>query len=172
MTLIVEDGTGLTTAESYVSVAAADSYCTSHGLTGWAAKSTTEKEVALRVGTSYIDQRYRYQGTRSFPGQQALAWPRGNVWHLYDGFYVEGIPADVKNAQIEAAYRSLTSTLLPDTPGNTEGFLTMISEEVGGQIRETKQYASGISPQMPRFRVVDDLVRPYLGSNGATTERA
>lgn len=37
MTIIIETGAGLPTAESYASVAAADARCASLGLIGWAA---------------------------------------------------------------------------------------------------------------------------------------
>ena len=51
MSLIVEDGTGMETAESYASVAQADARLAALGMTNWATLTTTEKEQALRRAT-------------------------------------------------------------------------------------------------------------------------
>ena len=51
MSLVVEDGTGKADAESYISVADADTYHSNRGNTDWAALTTTEKEQLLRGAT-------------------------------------------------------------------------------------------------------------------------
>ena len=59
MVLIVEDGTGKADAESYLSVADADTYHTKHGDSAdWDGASTGDKEEALRMGTQYLDATY------------------------------------------------------------------------------------------------------------------
>ena len=67
MSLIVEDATGLSTAESYLSVANADTYHASYtGSTAWSGASTGTKERALRRATQYLDSVYggRWLGER------------------------------------------------------------------------------------------------------------
>lgn len=63
--LIVEDGSGLANAESYVSASDAASYAADRGLT-FPASPADKAEAALRRATAYIDNTYR---TR-FPGQR------------------------------------------------------------------------------------------------------
>jgi hypothetical protein len=78
MALIVEDGTGLANAESYVSVAAATTYHANVGNTAWAAiTSDTTKEQLLRKATDYMVAQYRlqYAGCRRY-STQSLDWPR------------------------------------------------------------------------------------------------
>ncbi|WP_395383333.1 DnaT-like ssDNA-binding protein [Mesorhizobium sp. UC22_110] len=116
--LIVEDGSGLANAESYVSASDAASYAADRGLT-FPASPADKAEAALRRATAYIDNTYR---TR-FPGQrkkfrlQALEWPRVGVVDM-NGFPVTGdeVPVEVVRATCEAAVRELASpgSLNPD----------------------------------------------------------
>jgi len=102
MALVVEDGTGKSNAESYLSVADCDTYHTNMGNTGWAGDATV-KEVALRKATKFLDNKFRlrWKGTRTNE-DQALAWPRSNVEDI-DGFYYDsdGIPQTLKDATAE-----------------------------------------------------------------------
>ena len=59
MSLIVEDGTGKSNAESYISVADADTYHSNRDNTDWAALTTAEKERLLRIATDYMVAVYR-----------------------------------------------------------------------------------------------------------------
>jgi hypothetical protein len=63
VSLIVEDGTGLATAESYISVADADTRQAALGITNWATLSTAEKEQALRRSTRTSSRRFAFAGT-------------------------------------------------------------------------------------------------------------
>jgi len=172
VSLVVENGTGLANAEAFIGVTDADTYAASRGLTAWASATTAAKEVALRKGADYLCRVYSYVGVPS-NNTQALAWPRVDAVDPYRCFLIEGVPAELKQANVELAFRALTTELLPDAPGNTTGFLTMESEEVGGAIRETKQYAAGIGPQTPRYRSIDTLLRRLLQGHGkAYSERA
>ena len=69
MALIVEDGTGVSGAESYISVVDADDYHTNHGNTSWGSADTTAKEIALRKASEYLDGKYgkRWLGIRMYP---------------------------------------------------------------------------------------------------------
>lgn len=79
MALVVEDGTGLSNAESYASVETADSVIAAFGASpSWAALATGTKEQALRAATMWLDGTFstRFSGIRLYQGQ-ALEWPRG-----------------------------------------------------------------------------------------------
>src|SRR4051794_18796289 len=120
MSLIVEDGTGLAGAESYISVVDATAYHAARGNTSWASlASDTVREQLLRKATAYMVQVYRaaWAGYR-FSTTQALDWPRSYV-PIPDALGGYGsipaylawtvVPNDVKNACAELALRASVS---------------------------------------------------------------
>lgn len=121
MALVIEDGTGKADAESYVSVADADTYLTARypNTLAWFALAEGAKEQALRLATDYVDTEYtgRWIGTRK-TSTQALEWPRIDALDIH-GFIVasRALPQKLKTAVIEAA-RLMTSggTLRADAP--------------------------------------------------------
>lgn len=160
MTIIVEDGTGLTTAETYVSVEDADAYHTAMGNTGWTGTEAA-KEVALRRAAQYIDTRYTYRGTR-VNLNQALEWPR--AFYEMDGRTESWPVPNLKAACCEAALRALSDTLTADVSTD------QVIEETVGPI--TVRYAA--KSGQTRYPVVDDLLRKYVlaGAGMLRLERA
>ena len=123
MALVVEDGTGKTTSESYISVADADTYdSTWEALASWTAATTGEKETALRKATRYLDLRYHHQWNgRRFNDTQALDWPRTQMQD-YDGFQIaaESVPGNLEDATAYLAGRVTEGddlTPVNDNPG-------------------------------------------------------
>lgn len=143
MTLVVEDGTGLATAEAYVSVSDADAYHIARGNQSWADQTvpSDSKEAALRRATAFIDATYRgrFPGYPASGRRQALEWPRIGAYVtvpdngradglLYPGgrdlVFADGvyqiasneIPRELTAAVCEAALRELTKpgSLAPD----------------------------------------------------------
>jgi len=169
MTITVEDGTGLAAADSYLSVAAADTYHTNHSdSSDWSGATTAVKEKALRMATQYVDTVYkrRWKGIKQLE-TQALAWPRWKVTD-FDGFTVgdDHVPADLEDAIAELALRDITETggLIPDidAPG------TIKSEKVGlgrGAIVSEKTYVGGKS-QIKKFRIIDMMLKDLLSPKG------
>lgn len=163
MSLIVEDGTGLSTAEAYISVADAGTYLGNRGDTSWAAATTAAKEAALRAATDYMIQTFRplWQGYRMTQAQ-ALDWPRAGV--VVDGFEVatDVVPTEVARACAEYALRVLAGDeLLPDRASGGQ----VVRERV--DVIET-EYLPGSSPA-PSFPAVDRMISPFLSylSGGA-----
>lgn len=79
MALIVEDGSGMDDADSYISLADADAYHTAHGSpAAWTAATDATKESALRMATVWLDAHFRWIGV-IFDGDQALGWPRSGA---------------------------------------------------------------------------------------------
>lgn len=162
MSLIVEDGTGLSTAESYISVADADTRHTNLGNTAWTG-STAVKEAALRKATEYLEQRYsrRWRGTRLLRAQ-ALSWPRyGAIVHGWDVDSDE-VPAAVANACADLALKTLSETLNDDLDQG------IVREKVGPLETEYDAY----SPQAKRYPAIDQALAPYLQGAGASLVRA
>ena len=158
MTLIVEDGSGKSDSESYISVADASNYHTVRGNTAWAALATDAlREAALRRATDYMRQAYRsrWQGYK-VNEDQALDWPRYDV--EVEGYAIDSdiVPTEIKNACAELALRASAVDLNPDL---TQG----VAREKVGQIEVEYDKAS---PQFTRYRAIDALLSPYLKAGG------
>ena len=119
MALIVEDGTGLADAESYISETEADAFHEKRGNTAW--DSVTDKEALLRKATDYMQGQYaeRWSGYRSTL-TQALDWPRSNVTlkdrpgHGSYYYASDVVPHAVKRACALLALRAASGDLLTD----------------------------------------------------------
>lgn len=167
MSLIVEDGTGLSTAESFASTAEADTHHSDRGNTLWATLSTAEKEQALRRATDFMEQTYRerWKGYR-LNGTQALDWPRTFVYlesfvHGAVGTYPylvasDIVPAEVKKACIELAFKAASDDLSPDLSQGIK------REKIDVIETEYDQY----SPQNKRYVAINATLRPYLKITG------
>lgn len=101
MALVVTPGA--TDADSYATVAEADSWHTAMGNVAWTGDDAA-KEQALRRAAIWMDAEYfsLYSGAPS-SSTQALEWPRSGV--SYRGLDVSDtvVPAQIKRAQMEAA---------------------------------------------------------------------
>jgi hypothetical protein len=103
LTLTVEDGTGLAGANSFATVAEADTYHEGHlYASGWTGATTEQKEAALVMATRLLDRKTKWPGTRN-SSTQALAWPRSDG--ECDGFDIPSnlVPQPVKDATAELA---------------------------------------------------------------------
>jgi hypothetical protein len=156
--LIVEDGTGLANADSYISVADTDTRMSNLGLTTWATLQTAEKEAALRRATQYMEQAFRenWNGYRLHK-TQALSWPRWNV--MVDGYPVDttSVPVTVANACADLAFKAAAGDLNADL---TRG---VVRKKVGPIETEYDRY----SPQSVRYRNVEMALAPYLTRSSA-----
>lgn len=118
LTLIPEDGTGLSTANSFASVAEADAYHEGHLYAStWTGAATGTKEAALVMATRLIDRRTNWVGDK-LTGDQALAWPRENA--EVDGHEVASnvVPQPVKDATAELARLLIAEDLTKDVDQN------------------------------------------------------
>jgi len=167
MALVVEDGSGKSDAEAYVSVDFADTYFTNRqGSTAWndSAVTTSDKEAAIRNATAYLDRRYNgnWIGRRVYK-EQALAFPRTDIIDI-DGFAVgnDDVPKNLEHACCEAAVLALSEDLLPDLT-NT-GIISEESVSVGS-VASTTKYEGGKS-QIKTYRKVTTLLRGMLRNQG------
>lgn len=189
MTLLVEDGTGVDGAESYISVADADAYFSARGNAAWAALDTGAKEAALRNACDYMGAQYgqRWVGDRA-TATQSLDWPRANVpdknapkgdtsavvFGPAYGYYagVSGllapvtpmlpsnvVPQAVSRANAELAVRASAGDLMADQGAQ-------VTRETVGPV--TVDYLPG-GRQSVRYAFVDGLLGPFLldGSPGS-----
>lgn len=164
MTLIVEDGTGKSNAESYISVADADTYHSNRGNDDWAGLTTSQKERLLRIATDYMVAVYRlrWDGYR-YVNTQALDWPRiyvpvrdicsVNAYPEYVDFDI--VPVQVQNACAEFALKANSETLLEDQSQVT------IREKVGPIEVEYDKF----SPQFKRYLQIENMLSIYFASS-------
>lgn len=163
-TLTVEDGSGkIVGADSYCSVAYADSYHDQRGNVAWAAATTPQKDHALRLATDNMTQRYRLRwlGQR-VQFTQSLDWPRYNVPipdspGAYRGFPVvipmTVVPDQVMRAEAEFALRVILGLdLNPDQEDAVK------SKKVG-PIEVTYEFGSKAGL---RFNAIEMLLQPML----------
>ena len=110
MPLIVEDGTMPEGANTFASVADADSYLSARGLTqAWAVPEAGATDPNFAAKEAALIRAADYLGTLSWKGQQVvwgwqLCFPRKNM-PISDGTYAAEniVPVKVKNACIEIA---------------------------------------------------------------------
>lgn len=160
MALITEDGTGKSDAESFISVAAADTYFSNRGNATWAALTTAVKEESLRKATDFMGQLYRLRWAgRRVLTTQALDWPRYDVPRPDVGDYYDTniVPPEVKIACAELAYKASSETLAPDLG-------VPVTSKTVGPISIT--YASG-ARQHKVYRAEENLLTPLLKSSGS-----
>ncbi len=163
MALIVEDGTGKSDAESYISVADANTYDSKYVASAtWDAATDPEKEVALRKGTQYLDARYNgnWRGRRANE-DQALDWPRLDAVDN-DGYEIDyqSLPTQLEQATVEAAIRSLSEELLPDPE---EGGDIKKEKTKVGPITDEVEYL-GAKTEMKDYPKVMDLLTALIFS--------
>lgn len=176
MALIVEDGTGLANAESYISVAAADAYHASRGNAVWEDLDPDVKEQNLRRATDFIDAHYSEDWSgETTTLEQALAWPRGYVprpvretypgGSAYDPYLSDGaVPPQVAKATAILALKVATGVILapsssPAVKQETIGPLTTIYQDGAGDALATLE--------MELFEV-ENLLRGLIGGRSST----
>lgn len=186
MPLIVEDGTGRTNADAYVSVAEADAYFATRN-TAWAGYTNDAREAAIRFATSWLDDTYLslWKGFRVLESQ-ALAWPRDNspgytlMWqrgtypkaqgYLYDldGFPImpNTVPRAVKRACMEAAILKAGGVDFAKAATTTAVRKTSRSVD---RVSYSEEYVAAVSKRDARIQAIDNLLTGLInGKPGAS----
>lgn len=165
MALIVEDGSVVQGAESYVTVAEFKSYCDARGISYASLTPDLKIEQLARKAFDYMIQKYRgkWNGYRR-DATQVGDWPRSFVYvepfvHGAVGSYPflvdeNVIPTEIKYGQIELMIRGQSEDLLPDL-GRAESSVTV------GPISITYEKTSD---EVPRYTAVDSLFSVFLKS--------
>lgn len=153
MTLIVEDGSIVPNANSYVTLAEATDYLLYRGL-----DASTLNDANLILGFDYLNSyEDQYQGER-VSAEQTGSFPRSGVYINNFPLTDDTIPIQLKAAQIYAAYYENQSagSLFTVSDGRQ-----ITHEEVTGAV--AVDYAdNGISGSTNRFSAVDSLLRPLF----------
>ena len=161
MTMIVEDGSIVANANSYMSLVEFQAYWTDRNTI--ITQTAVEQEAALIVSTQYIDQNYDWKGS-IVSSVQALDWPRSGAT---DG---EGraiasniIPQQLKNALAEYGYRQLTTAISPDS--GVGGAVTKQRDKLGSLETET-EYEEGTYTTTLSIPLADNWLKGLTSSFG------
>lgn len=152
MSLVVEDGTGLTTANSYASVLEVDAYFTERGNATW--NGTASKDTLLISATDYLDATYgaRFKGA-ALTSTQALQFPK-------DAF--TGIPVQLKRACFELALLAVSGSLFAPNVTADEASLKAKSVTVGPVTTNKEFFGRKTSSDTPVYPKVEALLKPLL----------
>lgn len=113
MAFTTEDGTIVAGANSYVTVAYADTYHDDRGNTAWTGTDAV-KQAALIKATDYVDQNYDFNGY-IYDEDQALNWPRSII-----NADTDEIPDKLKQAVCLLALEALSEDLNPTLGRNVK----------------------------------------------------
>lgn len=157
--LLVEDGSEVTSANSYISLDDADTYFENRGNTAWDAASDTAKEEALLRACDYLDT-LNWKGYKA-EYENSLEWPRESVDDR-NGYAVgnDEIPQKVINAQCEAALLELTAGTLTPTLDKDD---RIRSEKV--DVIETSYFDD--AREKSKFTIIDNLLKGFVESGGS-----
>jgi hypothetical protein len=162
--LIVEDGSGVANANSYVSVAEYRAYATPRGVS--LPVSDSEVETQLILAMDYLEVQC-WRGIPSYDGQ-SLALPRDEVYIGGSLIANDVIPGKIKFAQMQLALQVNNGVdLMPTVVG---GSASVVREKVGPL--ETEYATSLTVGTQPYFRSINALLGPYLCSPGFGQFRA
>ena len=159
MSLTVEDGSGVAGADTYASVSYAQAYAAKRGITlptGTGADAAIE--ILLIKAMDFIEAlRADFQGSK-VATDQALQWPRSDVYIDGNIAASDEIPEELLKAQVQAACEEHAN------PGclqaNSDG-REIIRERIEGAI-ETEWARTGDNNPQAQLLKVDALLAPLL----------
>lgn len=143
MSLVIEDGSGLTNAESYIDLAYLTDYANKRNI-----DITGITEANIIKAMDYFESGYLFKGTK-LKETQALTFPR-----LING--VVEYPVRIKSAICELTIKSKSSELLADSERLTK------REKVGEIEVEYSEY----SKDETNYNFVYNLILPWLLGSG------
>lgn len=129
------------------------------------ATGSTVENIEIVSTTDSVLFSSNYIEGASDDGSQSLEFPRSNLV-LSTGAIILGVPANVKKACAEYAYRSLTESLMPDPVVDETGGQIRRKFEKVGPIEQETAFAVMSSAIFKKFPEVDRLLFDYLGQVG------
>lgn len=166
---IAEDGTGLSEANSAVSIEFADSYFAVRAIEKWSNLTLEEKQIALVKATDYVETKYgpKLSKFKRLRNEQSLQFPK--LKFLFQGSLVSGTPVTWKKAVCEYALIS-TSQELFAAPKKDEPQVT--SKEVTvGPITTKTAFSLGQGSSYNQFPAADRLAEMVVVSNSGQAVR-
>lgn len=161
ITLTVEDGSVVTGANTYVSLADATLFCSNLGLTAWALEATEDQKAAILRGMAFIESQ-SYVGIKE-DQDNPLKWPRSSAYDE-DGYAIDEdeVPTAIVSGLCRAAYEELIESgcLLPNAEGGTK------REKI--DVIETEYFQNPGGSSGTVFQSVLAYLRPFLSGSGTS----
>ena len=153
MPLTTETGTGLANADSYVTMVEFKAFCAARGY-DISEYETADMEAKVRDAFDWVNTNSRYKGSRLTAGQSG-EFPRSGCTD-WSGYEATGVPLRVKNANSEAAFKSLKTgqSLFEDLSRGGQ----IMSESVGPL---SVTYAQG-APAGTVWTAALNFLKPYI----------
>ena len=152
MALIIENGSIVTGANSYVTIAEIKAYA---DLRGISYPDDEAIEVNAILATDYLQSKC-YAGVQVEPNVQPLEFPRDDLYIKNVLVPSDSIPEQLKNAQIEAALAQTSQDLLQS--GGTDA---SVSSESLGSIKFNYDGGSSSSFNSQRVNLyLNELLKP------------
>jgi hypothetical protein len=158
MSLVIEDGTEVASAQSYVTAAEVTAYATQRGIV-LPSVADAAVEILIHKAMDLVESlESRFQGAR-VTDTQVLSWPRKEV--SVNGFPVPEttIPALLKKALCQLATDAASIDLMPNGDGKE-----VIEEKV--DVLSTKYAERGVTAPQPHLTAFYAIVDPLLRSGG------
>jgi len=166
MALTIEDGTVITGADSYITVAELEAYCLERLLympddTEVGDQDEENKEAAILRAMSYIDSR-NFKGVKT-DRANPLIWPRDGVEDK-DGYAVESdeIPTELTNALLRASYEEMYEPEILQPNVSRDDLVKR--EKI--DVIET-EYFEHRSPVTTQFTIIDEYLKGLVKSSSS-----
>lgn len=169
MAFTVQDDNGLVAgANAYAAVADFKTWAVDHGYAsastsndvtiGGVVYTNAQIEKAIVRATAYLDQRFRYKGTRLQRQEQTTQFPRSGCFNR-DGDYVDGVPLAVKNATFEYTRFAIVGDINPNPEYDATGRAVVSTFERVGPLASSKRFTESAIFQMPRYPAADNILK-------------
>jgi hypothetical protein len=173
--LVVENGAGLSAANTYINLAPAAAYHALRGNEIWADASESDQVVALIRATDYVESRWTFTGTPLLI-TQALSFPRATKYLNSRGADVSStVPTEIAEATAEYALAVLGTgaglvSLSPAVDQTEPNSVTYKREKVGTLEEETRyDTARGIKITLS-YPTADKIIKSsgFLAGGGSS----
>jgi len=174
MALVLEDGSGVADADTWISDEETTEYWSARNLTDWVDAEAVDREAAIRMAADYMMIIYRWPGQPATL-QQRLPWPRVGVPSGAGVFPSNAIPSQVISAQMVLAVEALRTNLLAK-PAPAERALIEETKSAKGFSKTQKWSTPSVDDLsgLIRFPVADQILagitKRGLGSGFGTAK--
>jgi hypothetical protein len=168
LTLTKEDGTNVTGANTFVTLAEAETFFEGEfDKADWVAATDANKEIALVTAARILDQQFMWRGKRTTPGTQPMQWPRTGVQEADRHVENNEIPTPLKEAQALIALSILTNTAFETRDPGAGGADQISAIDLGqGALKIAYQGQSAAGATSMKYKTVvkarvQTMLEPY-----------
>ena len=157
MAFVIEDGTGITDANAFVSVAELEEFMTDRGEDIYAYPLASEKQTAIiKASQDYIDTFFKFAGT-ALTTTQGMQIPTDEV----------GLVSDIKRACCMSAILSLKGRLFVD-PESVQSQMVIEEESKVGSLSDKTVYSDDGGSYTTKYptTAIDTILNKYTNSGG------